>query len=172
MKLDDDPCPVSWSEWIRGPTAHDQEPEVVEAQAQQNSNSTYCDIAFPTTELGASPVATTIINTGYPAMDTNPILTNPNDQLQLGFQSPPPSLPPYGFPVQPPEHQGHGPATPPSVPKASKRRKLSTYDAAKADAEDDDDVNGSGRKNRTAGTKRACNQCRQQKVRKMSRRFT
>jgi hypothetical protein len=104
-------------------------------------------------------------------MDAASILSNPHQDPINVFQSPPPQLPPYGFPDQLPVAQAEdvGATTPPSVPK-SKRRKLSAYnDAVKGDDEDgelDDGLqrNGSARKSRPAGTKRACNQCRQQKV--------
>jgi hypothetical protein len=92
-------------------------------------------------------------------------------QDSLVFQSPAPQLPPYGFPDQLDIGQGEevGAITPPSAPK-SKRRKLSAYNGAVKQTEDDGDLdddvhhNGSGRKSRPVGTKRACNQCRQQKV--------
>jgi hypothetical protein len=88
------------------------------------------------------------------------------------FQSPPPQLGPYGFgPDQ--LHVGPdddmGTTTPPQNPKP-KRRKLSAYHDGLKDDDADDDLdddalrNGSARKSRPAGTKRACNQCRQQKV--------
>jgi hypothetical protein len=103
-------------------------------------------------------------------MDAASLLTNPNVDINV-FQSPPPQLPPYAFPDQlVAQSEEAGTTTPPSVPK-SKRRKLSAYnDDVKADEEDDDlddglQRNGSARKSRPAGTKRACNQCRQQKVR-------
>lgn len=92
-----------------------------------------------------------------------------NDPINV-FQSPPPTLPPYGYPVQPPNSDlQSGPVTPPSVPKASKRRKLSIYPEEQLEQEEEEfdglHRNGSSsRKNRPAGTKRACNQCRQQKV--------
>lgn len=98
-----------------------------------------------------------------------PLLTAHTNDLNV-FQSPPPQLPPYGFQDQlQVAHDEVGTTTPPSVPK-SKRRKLSEYnDGLKADdaeGELDDGLqrNGSARKSRPAGTKRACNQCRQQKV--------
>jgi hypothetical protein len=109
---------------------------------------------------------------GPGAMDGASLLANSTADINV-FQSPPPQLAPYGFPD--PLHAAHsddvGTTTPPSVPK-SKRRKLSAYnnDIVKPDDLDDDlddslNHNGSARKSRPAGTKRACNQCRQQKVR-------
>jgi hypothetical protein len=101
-------------------------------------------------------------------MDANLLIGAHTDSLL--FQSPPPppnsQLPPYGFPDQ---HDADvGTTTPPSAGK-SKRRKLSAYndgligDDAEGDLDDSLQRNGS-RKSRPAGTKRACNQCRQQKV--------
>jgi hypothetical protein len=94
------------------------------------------------------------------------------DDETLTFQSPDPQLPPYGYALQTPQHGGS--STPPSIPKAStKKRKLSSYDdpALEYDGMDDHEGsangmtrNGSNRKSRQNGTKRACNQCRQQKV--------
>lgn len=93
-----------------------------------------------------------------------------NDETNV-FQSPDPQLPPYGYALQTP-----GSTTPPSIPRAStKKRKLSSFADPTLDYEggDGDDLdgsangltrNGSNRKSRQNGTKRACNQCRQQKV--------
>jgi hypothetical protein len=88
------------------------------------------------------------------------------------FQSPDPQLPPYGYALQTPGHGGS--STPPSIPKAStKKRKLSSFGDPGLEYEGLDDHdgsangltrNGSNRKSRQNGTKRACNQCRQQKV--------
>jgi hypothetical protein len=91
---------------------------------------------------------------------------------------------PYGFPVQASSQHHHlrnGSSSPiqHSIAKASagKKRKLSSFALAEQghspDSEDDDQQdelnglqrNGSTRKSRPSGTKRACNQCRQQKVR-------
>ena len=104
-------------------------------------------------------------------MDQVPLLVNSHPDSLNVFQSPPPQLPPYGFPdqLQVAHDDDVGTTTPPSNPK-SKRRKLSEYnDGMKGDDEDGDlddglQRNGSTRKSRPAGTKRACNQCRQQKV--------
>lgn len=93
------------------------------------------------------------------------------------FQSPDPQLPPYGYALQTPGRQlDHQSTTPPSIPRQStKKRKLGSFDeqAQALDYEGQDDHegsvnglirNGSNRKSRQNGTKRACNQCRQQKV--------
>jgi hypothetical protein len=104
-------------------------------------------------------------------MDAASLLVNAHPDSLNVFQSPPPQLPPYGFPdqLQVAHDDGVvGTTTPPSIPK-SKRRKLSTnYDGLRGDdgeGELDDGLSRNGsRKSRPAGTKRACNQCRQQKV--------
>ncbi|KIW00703.1 uncharacterized protein PV09_07689 [Verruconis gallopava] len=104
-------------------------------------------------------------------MDAASVLANSHPDSLNVFQSPPPQLPPYGFPDQLQVTQEDvGTGTPPNVPK-SKRRKLSAFnegvkglDDAEGEADNALQRNGSARKSRPAGTKRACNQCRQQKL--------
>ena len=86
------------------------------------------------------------------------------DEETISFQSPDPQLPPYGYALQTPGHGGS--STPPSIPKAStKKRKLSSYGGDQGleyEGLDDNDGsangltrNGSNRKSRQNGTKRA-----------------
>ncbi|QDS69990.1 hypothetical protein FKW77_003244 [Venturia effusa] len=93
----------------------------------------------------------------------------------LVFQSPDPQLPPYGYALQTPGRQlDQRSTTPPSIPRQStKKRKLDSFGDSALDYEGQDDHdggangmmrNGSNRKSRPNGTKRACNQCRQQKL--------
>ena len=104
-------------------------------------------------------------------MDGSALLTNQQtDPIDVFHSSPPPSLPGYGFPI--PRNSSSSP-TGNSVPKGTKKRKLSSFaDHAQSQDSDEDEQgednglqrNGSARKSRSSGTKRACNQCRQQKV--------
>jgi hypothetical protein len=56
-------------------------------------------------------------------------------------------------------------SSPETPQRTSRKRKHSNYtDLHQSDDDDDLVQNGSGRKSRPPGTKRACNQCRQQKV--------
>lgn len=104
-------------------------------------------------------------------MDQLPLLANAHNNDSLNVFNSPPQLPPYGFAdqLQVGQDDDVGTTTPPTTQK-SKRRKLSEYndglmnDDAEGELDDGMQRNGSGRKSRPAGTKRACNQCRQQKV--------
>jgi hypothetical protein len=125
-----------------------------------------------TSEVGASPIDSGITGRN---MDSSSVLPNQQQQSEgITFQSPTPSLPTYGFPPTSTQARSSSSPISNSLPKGTKKRKLSSYPNPdlSQDSEDDDDKgdsggaarNGSSRKARPSGTKRACNQCRQQKV--------
>jgi hypothetical protein len=88
--------------------------------------------------------------------------------------------PTYGFPLQTPTNNGArnrdlstSPTATTSAAKGTRKRKLPSFgesgqspESGEDDEEGDGSLqrNGSSRKSRPSGTKRACNQCRQQKV--------
>ncbi|KAF2404168.1 hypothetical protein EJ06DRAFT_190002 [Trichodelitschia bisporula] len=110
-------------------------------------------------------------------MDGSNLLTPQSQDPIAAFQSPPPSLAHAAF-AESLEHKVAGSPPPPvqphTTPKPNKKRKLSTVidhdqrlslsDNGFDDEDTDLQRNGSSRKARSAGTKRACNQCRQQKL--------
>jgi hypothetical protein len=125
-----------------------------------------------TSEVGASPIESGITGRN---MDSSNVLSNQQQQSEgITFQSPTPSLPTYGFPPSSIHARSSSSPLGNSLPKGTKKRKLSSYanPQLSQDSDDDDDKlddsgaprNGSSRKARPSGTKRACNQCRQQKV--------